>query len=151
MEELEITRTPKKSSSQPPMYPSGSGGSRPRSRRPVPSQGRGRGSANLSSLAGQRSASNPHLPSAPNSCLHRSTSLSPSAQVPPAYSGSRQHHQQLQHQQQQHHHHQQQQQQSQQGYHPRRGGNLMRNSGPKSYLVRFLEPRVVDERKAIIC
>lgn len=120
VEEMEITRTPSKKSFPP-------GGPRPRARRPgrpapSPPQGSGRGRGALGgTLAGQRSASSPHLPSTPNSCLHRSTSLSPSNQVTPAYSSIRQpplH--------QQHHH---------QSFNPRRGGGTaMRNTGPRTYM-----------------
>ncbi|KAJ1522734.1 hypothetical protein ONE63_001893 [Megalurothrips usitatus] len=126
VEELEITRTPRKS--YPPSGP------RPRSRRlgpsPGPNPGQGQGpmrGASLGTLAGQRSSSSPHLPSTPNSCLHRSTSLSPSNQVTPAYNSSRQPHQAPHHHQLQH----------QQGYHPRRGGGSgsMRHLGPRSHSV----------------
>lgn len=152
LEELEITRTPRKSYPPSPGPGPGSNGPRPRSRRPgrlegqgrpAPSHlgrsGRGNGSAGpggpgasvMGNLAGQRSASSPHLPSTPNSCLHRSTSLSPSNQVAPVYNSNGRQVQQSQQQSQQYHH--------QQGYHPRRGGgsggggNSMRNTGPKIY------------------
>lgn len=151
LEELEITRTPRKSF--PPSPGPGPNGPRPRSRRPgrpAPSpqslgrSGRGIGAGNagpgasvMGNLAGQRSASSPHLPSTPNSCLHRSTSLSPSNQVAPVYSSSGRQLQQSQQQSQQYHH--------QQGYHPRRGGggNSMRNAGPKIYQVRFVNVLVL--------
>ncbi|KAK3908089.1 Protein boule-like [Frankliniella fusca] len=126
VEEMEITRTPPKKSFPP-------GGPRPRSRRPgrsapAPSQGSGRGPGRSSLgaiLSGQRSASSPHLPSTPNSCLHRSTSLSPSNQVTPAYSSNRQAHS---------HPHQH----PRQSYVPRGGGgggrSNMRNSGPRTHM-----------------
>lgn len=140
-EEMEIKRTPKKSfpsAPSAPSTPSGPGGPRPRSRRPgrpgpSPSQGRvssrGAGSGGPgSNLAGQRSASSPHLPSTPNSCLHRSTSLSPSNQVSSNYMSGRQ--------PPQGHHQHHQVPHSPQGYHSRRGGSSnMRGSGHKTYPV----------------